>query len=227
MVAKTRNYDIFVVKIYDYALIDRFWGFPGFIDSPTSYATLVSGISKRDNIIYIDNKINKIKSPGVYSSPCPPSPCTPLAPLSSTPEQCATCRRGTSSHRPCTCWLPQNQWWPPTLQPEKCVLLLKSTPKTKFTCCLTWSWSTMQRYCNPGGHPGGGWIFWKDFWGIANFLKIFLFLLARKQRELPYSVLELQNQTAASEDHQNLVQLGRRSQEVEVEVRILELQVLV
>jgi len=53
--------------------------------------------------------------------------------------------------------------------------------------------------------------------------------LARKQRELPYSVLELQNQTAASEDHQNLVQLGRRSQEVEVEVevRILELQVLV
>ena len=41
MVAKTRNYDIFVAKIYDYALIDRIWGFPGFIDSPTSYATLV------------------------------------------------------------------------------------------------------------------------------------------------------------------------------------------
>ena len=40
-VAKTRNYDIFVAKIYDYALIDSFWGFPRFIDSPTSYATLV------------------------------------------------------------------------------------------------------------------------------------------------------------------------------------------
>ena len=38
--AKTRNYDIFVAKIYDYALIDSFWGFPRFIDSPTSYATL-------------------------------------------------------------------------------------------------------------------------------------------------------------------------------------------
>ena len=40
LVAKTRNYDIFVAKIYDYALIDSFWGFPGFIDSLTSYATL-------------------------------------------------------------------------------------------------------------------------------------------------------------------------------------------
>ena len=39
-VAKTRNYDIFVAKIYDYTLIDSFWGFPGFIDSLTSYATL-------------------------------------------------------------------------------------------------------------------------------------------------------------------------------------------
>ena len=39
--AKTRNYDIFVAKIYDYAIIDSFWGFPGFIDSPTSYATLL------------------------------------------------------------------------------------------------------------------------------------------------------------------------------------------
>ena len=57
-------------------------------------------------------------------------------------------------------------------------------------------------------------------------LKIFLFLLTRKQPEPPYSVLGLQNQAAASEDHQNLVQLGRRSQGVEVEVRILELQVL-
>ena len=33
--------DIFVAKIYDYALIDSFWGFPMFIDSPTSYATLL------------------------------------------------------------------------------------------------------------------------------------------------------------------------------------------
>ena len=40
-VAKTRNYGIFVAKIYDYALIDSFWGFPGFIDSPASYATLL------------------------------------------------------------------------------------------------------------------------------------------------------------------------------------------
>ena len=35
-----RNYDIFVAKIYDYAAIDSFRGFPRFIDSPTSYATL-------------------------------------------------------------------------------------------------------------------------------------------------------------------------------------------
>ena len=39
-VAKTRNYDIFVAKIYDCALIDSFWGFPRLIDSPTSYITL-------------------------------------------------------------------------------------------------------------------------------------------------------------------------------------------
>ena len=114
-----------------------------------------------------------IKSPGVYSSSCPPSPCTPLAPQSSTPEQWATCWRGTSSHRPCTCWLPQNQWWPPMLQPERCIWVLKSNPKTKFTCCLTWSWSTMERYCNPGGHPGGSWIFWKYFLCIANLKSFF------------------------------------------------------
>ena len=35
-----RSYGIFVAKNYDYALIDNFWGFPRFIDSPTSYATL-------------------------------------------------------------------------------------------------------------------------------------------------------------------------------------------
>jgi len=52
-------------------------------------------------------------------------------------------------------------------------------------------------------------------------------VVARKQPEPPYSVVELQNRTAASEDHQNLVQLGHRIQEVEVEVRVLELQVLV
>ena len=40
-VPKTRNYNIFVAKIYDYALIDSFRGFRRFIDSPTSYATLV------------------------------------------------------------------------------------------------------------------------------------------------------------------------------------------
>ena len=40
-VAKTHNYDIFVAKIYDYALIDSFSGSPGLIDSPTSYATLI------------------------------------------------------------------------------------------------------------------------------------------------------------------------------------------
>ena len=39
-VAKTRSYGIFVVKIYGYALIDSFWGTAGFLDSPTSYATL-------------------------------------------------------------------------------------------------------------------------------------------------------------------------------------------
>ena len=36
-----RKYDIFVAKIYDYALIDSFGGFPGFIDSLTIYATLI------------------------------------------------------------------------------------------------------------------------------------------------------------------------------------------
>ena len=30
-----------MAKIYDHALIDSFWGFPRFIDSPTSYATLI------------------------------------------------------------------------------------------------------------------------------------------------------------------------------------------
>ena len=38
-VAKTRN--------YDYVLIDRFWGSAGFLDSPTSYVTLVT-IAKED-----------------------------------------------------------------------------------------------------------------------------------------------------------------------------------
>ena len=38
-VAKTRNYDIFVAKIYDNALIDSF---PRFIDSSASYVTLGS-----------------------------------------------------------------------------------------------------------------------------------------------------------------------------------------
>ena len=40
-VAKTRNYGIFVVKIYDYALIDSFWGSVGFIDNAASCAALV------------------------------------------------------------------------------------------------------------------------------------------------------------------------------------------
>ena len=39
-VAKTSNYVIFVVKIYDSALIDSFRGSAGIIDSPTSYATV-------------------------------------------------------------------------------------------------------------------------------------------------------------------------------------------
>ena len=33
--------------IYDYVLLDRFWGSAGFLDSPTSYATLVT-IAKED-----------------------------------------------------------------------------------------------------------------------------------------------------------------------------------
>ena len=40
IVAKTHNYNIFVVEIYDYVLIDSFWGSAGFLDSPTSYANL-------------------------------------------------------------------------------------------------------------------------------------------------------------------------------------------
>ena len=47
---KTRNYDIFVVKIYDYALIDSFSGSAGLIDSPTSYATL--GWSKFVQVLF-------------------------------------------------------------------------------------------------------------------------------------------------------------------------------
>ena len=39
-----RNYGIFVAKIYDYALIDSFWGSAGFLDSPTTYANLVVSI---------------------------------------------------------------------------------------------------------------------------------------------------------------------------------------
>ena len=44
VVAKTLSYGIFVAKIYDYALIDSFWGSAGFLDSPTSYATLVDTV---------------------------------------------------------------------------------------------------------------------------------------------------------------------------------------
>ena len=44
--SKTRNYDIFVANVYDYALIDSFGGFPGLIDSPTSYATLLLSKTK-------------------------------------------------------------------------------------------------------------------------------------------------------------------------------------
>ena len=50
-VAKTLNYDIFVAKIYDYALIDSFWGFPGFIDSLTSYATLNASKTSQNNFV--------------------------------------------------------------------------------------------------------------------------------------------------------------------------------
>ena len=37
-----RKYDIFVAEIYDYVLIDSFRGSAGFLDSPTSYVTLVN-----------------------------------------------------------------------------------------------------------------------------------------------------------------------------------------
>ena len=39
---------IFVAKIYDYALIDSYWGFAGLIDSPTSCATLLSSVQCHD-----------------------------------------------------------------------------------------------------------------------------------------------------------------------------------
>ena len=47
IVAKARNFGIFVAKIYDYTLFDIFWGSAGLIDSPTTtiYATL------RDKIV--------------------------------------------------------------------------------------------------------------------------------------------------------------------------------
>ena len=53
-VAKTRNYNIFVAKIYDYALIDSFWRFPRFIDSPTSYATLFTILYKYQIAIWYE-----------------------------------------------------------------------------------------------------------------------------------------------------------------------------
>ena len=43
----TRNYNIFIAKIYDYLLINNFWGFAGLIDSPTSYATLIGGTGSK------------------------------------------------------------------------------------------------------------------------------------------------------------------------------------
>ena len=46
-VAKTHSYGIFVAKIYDYTLIDTFWGSAGFLDSPTSYATLYLSFGHR------------------------------------------------------------------------------------------------------------------------------------------------------------------------------------
>ena len=39
-VAKTGNYGVFVSKIYDYVLINSFWGSAGFLDSAASYAGL-------------------------------------------------------------------------------------------------------------------------------------------------------------------------------------------
>ena len=41
-VAKTCKYGIFVAKIYKYALIDRFQGSAGFLDSAASLAALLA-----------------------------------------------------------------------------------------------------------------------------------------------------------------------------------------
>ena len=62
-VAKTRNYDIFVAKIYDYALIDSFWRFCRLTDSPTSYATLNAHI-----IIWLDLTWNRNEQTDQYIS---------------------------------------------------------------------------------------------------------------------------------------------------------------
>ena len=39
------------MQIYYYVLIDSFWGFPGLIDSPTRYATLLWGITAQTSYV--------------------------------------------------------------------------------------------------------------------------------------------------------------------------------
>ena len=45
-VAKIGKYGIFVAKIYKYALIDRFQGSAGFLDSAANCAALMSNVMK-------------------------------------------------------------------------------------------------------------------------------------------------------------------------------------
>ena len=62
-VAKTRIYDIFVAKIYDYALIDSFWGSAGFLDSPTSYAILPQVFVSQNNVQTIEGILRAAARP--------------------------------------------------------------------------------------------------------------------------------------------------------------------
>ena len=63
-----RNYDMFVAKIYDYALIDSFWGFPGFIDSLTSYATLMPTLH---HVMWCSNNIENKSGTNFQLTPNP------------------------------------------------------------------------------------------------------------------------------------------------------------
>ena len=57
-VAKIGKYGIFVAKIYKYALIDRFQGSAGFLDSAANCAALVISTSVKPSVKVLRPEIN-------------------------------------------------------------------------------------------------------------------------------------------------------------------------